>query len=54
MTAGQLLAMLKQLSKDELGLPVAFKCAENNLEGKVDVSNVTIASADFGKLVLIS
>lgn len=54
MTAGQLLAMLKQLSREELSLPVAFKCTENNLEGKVNVSSVTLAPADFGRLVLIS
>lgn len=53
MTAGQFLAMLKQLPPDELRLPIVFQCSENNIEGHRNVGTMKIASADFGKLVLI-
>jgi hypothetical protein len=46
-----LVAALLKMPQD---LPVAYKCTENNLEGKIDPQKVEVVPADFGQMVLIS
>jgi hypothetical protein len=51
MTVAQLIAILKKFDQS---LPVAYACAENNLEGRLSVEYAAVRPADFGKLVLLT